>query len=396
MSGPPAGITLAEALERGAFHPLRAVHAGRDVAAILAETHRKGVVHGHVGPEDVLLGDDGVVRLSFSEEPGDSAEDVRALGAMLATALRAPGEHPTPRALAPLLEAMTDADPAARPTAAQVRDALTAMRLEAESPAEEPAAPARATRPAAPPETAAVPQVLPGDESPGGGRRSVVLALVGLALVALAVALLVYVLTDDDASAGESVGPGTAGTSAPATGAPPASSSPRPGAPDTDDLVERISAPPGSARQLDDDANGLGALTAAQLVRLGGGSAADQAAIVEALQDLGFQAAHARAWSRGEGGTYSVVVYRFRTAAGAEELLTRLGRERPGTAFESRTVDDAVSYSRRNGALYEQAGSFVRGAYFFDITLATPVEETDHATFDDLLAAQRDRAEDQA
>ena len=91
-----------------------------------------------------------------------------------------------------------------------------------------------------------------------------------------------------------------------------------------------------------------------------------------------------------------MVVYRFRTAAGAEELLTRLGRERPGTAFESRTVDDAVSYSRRNGALYEQAGSFVRGAYFFDITLATPVEETDHATFDDLLAAQRDRAEDQA
>lgn len=391
MTSPPPGITLAEALERGAFHPRQAVRAGRDIAAILAEQHARGLAHGHVGPEDVLLGDDGVVHLSMSEEIGQPEQDVHDLGAMLLEAIATPPpartSQPVPPDLPQLLEAMTAPDPVERPTAAQVRDALSTMRLAALAPSV--SAGARTITPGAP-------STSPPPSTRGAGptshrapssasddrRRPVLLALLALALVAVIVGLLVFVLGNGD-DKGAKAGPTTTSTT------PSTSATTGP----TADLIRRINPPPAPARQLSDAANGLGALNATQLVKLGGGSAADQAAIVTALNGLGFQAAHARAWSRGADSTYSVVVYRFQTAAGAKELLTRLSRERPGTAFASKTVPDAVSYSRRNGAQFEQAGSFVHGIYFFDITLATATEDTTHASFDALLAAQRDKAD---
>ena len=58
------GETLADALERGPLEPDRAIDVLAGVAAALDHAHENGIVHRDVKPANVLLGDDGAVKLA--------------------------------------------------------------------------------------------------------------------------------------------------------------------------------------------------------------------------------------------------------------------------------------------------------------------------------------------
>jgi serine/threonine protein kinase len=58
------GETLKEAIERdGMFAPERAVHIAKQIAAALSAAHIKGVVHGNLNSENILLGADDAVKV---------------------------------------------------------------------------------------------------------------------------------------------------------------------------------------------------------------------------------------------------------------------------------------------------------------------------------------------
>ncbi|WP_433264622.1 protein kinase family protein [Actinosynnema sp. CS-041913] len=86
-----------------------------EVAAGLAEVHEAGLPHGNLTAANVLLTEDGVKVVGFGfADPGlTAADDVRALGSVLAAAREG-------TALPPIVERCLAEDPAARPTPAQV------------------------------------------------------------------------------------------------------------------------------------------------------------------------------------------------------------------------------------------------------------------------------------
>ncbi|MEZ4474869.1 MAG: hypothetical protein R3F60_29590 [bacterium] len=134
---------------------------------ILATLHASGVAHGGIGPDSLSRRADGVLVLTdFAPAGGQPADDLLAV-ARLARVL---ARDPLPPSVTALLARMESADPAARPTAAQAREAVHH---------------ARAARPATSPSVH-----LPPPPAAGGGglRRVVLLAL----LAAVAGAYFVY------------------------------------------------------------------------------------------------------------------------------------------------------------------------------------------------------------
>ncbi|MDP9297013.1 MAG: protein kinase, partial [Actinomycetota bacterium] len=98
------GETLRELMDReGPLPPERAAGVMAPVLTALQYGHRLGIAHGRVGPERVLLGHDGRVRLAgFGLGDASSAsaeEDVRAAGRTLFEALT--GQPPPPGDPAP-------------------------------------------------------------------------------------------------------------------------------------------------------------------------------------------------------------------------------------------------------------------------------------------------------
>ncbi|MDD7920771.1 serine/threonine protein kinase [Actinomycetospora callitridis] len=140
------GPSLAARLRRGPL-ALRAVAPlGAHLSAALAYVHARHVAHGDVRPGNVVLGPEGrpmltdlglaelvdlsgltVGRGALTEERGPAA-DVHGLGVTLRAALTGPsgdeGPGPVPDELDALLVQMTADDPAARPSAAEVNEAL--------------------------------------------------------------------------------------------------------------------------------------------------------------------------------------------------------------------------------------------------------------------------------
>ncbi|MBO0840889.1 MAG: protein kinase [Sciscionella sp.] len=169
--------SLATAIaERGALPPLEVARIGQQVASALTAAHAAGIVHRDVKPANVLLGDDGTVKITdfgISRAIGDVTvtatgmlagtpaylapemakgdqpappSDVFSLGSTLYAAVEgappfgrgdntlallhavAAGKLSPPRQagpLTPLLARLLQVEPGQRPTMAQTRDALT-------------------------------------------------------------------------------------------------------------------------------------------------------------------------------------------------------------------------------------------------------------------------------
>ncbi len=80
--------TLVDRLADGVLDEVEACRIGASVARVLGEAHRSGVTHRHLRPEDVLLSEDGRVRLigiavsaALEGEPIDADEEHRAADA---------------------------------------------------------------------------------------------------------------------------------------------------------------------------------------------------------------------------------------------------------------------------------------------------------------------------
>jgi hypothetical protein len=244
--------------ERGTLPYTDVARIGAEAAAALTAAHEAGVVHRDVKPANVLVGDDDTVKITdfgisrvvedltltatstFAGTPaylapevakgGDAsfASDVYSLGATLYTAIEgtppaghdsnpmkmlykaASGEITPPTKAGPLTETLMwllDADPRKRPTMAQARDALAAVKETQEAVpvpvAVIPVVPAAAPTAVAPPAATASP---PAD--PPKRRRRVALAA-GLLAVAVAAALVTFLVNaggdtpDDDRAASQ-------------------------------------------------------------------------------------------------------------------------------------------------------------------------------------------------
>lgn len=154
VPGRPLAETIAEqgpmsgdALHRMAF----------GLAKALAAIHRAGLAHGELGPGAVLVVDGAPVVVDFALAPGDAAGDVGAWAATVTFAAGGASEASAdalPDALRPLVAAAMDADPGARPSAAELAEATSRLTLPTAPAAQAPPAPSRPA-PAPPPALAA-------------------------------------------------------------------------------------------------------------------------------------------------------------------------------------------------------------------------------------------------
>jgi len=200
------------------------------VAAVLADLHDRGIAHGGLDPTHVLVTAEGRPVLCSLGRPGSPAGDVAALGELVAGRLaagpgprggaRPPGRRPLGPLLAPpagpALAALADQarhpDPAQRPTARELADAIAAQVPGARLP-RPPAAALALAGPARP--RAAV--------EPGRGRRR---AALGAGAAALALA-----------AGWAAAGPFTAGNAARPSAPPPPPPAGRPAATTTTTVV---------------------------------------------------------------------------------------------------------------------------------------------------------------
>ncbi|MQY03161.1 hypothetical protein [Actinomadura macrotermitis] len=156
----------------------------------LAAIHRAGLAHGDLRPGTVLMVDGAPVIVDFALTPGTEAGDVHAWAATVTFAATAPDGAPVPEPLVPLLRAATAPDPAARPSATELADAVAALDL-GPDPAR-PAAPARPA-PVVPAPAPPSPPQRPAPTAPDTGAHTLVVAqgwarLLAVLVVVVAVA----------------------------------------------------------------------------------------------------------------------------------------------------------------------------------------------------------------
>ena len=247
------GETLSDTISRGPIPSERTAAIGSSVAQALSYVHDQGLVHRDVKPGNVLIGDDGRVRLTdfgiarlvdaarvtstgmmvgtasylapeqVAGEPVGAPADVYALGLVLLECLTGQREYagstvevalarlhrqPEVPATLPdgwpgLLRAMTAREPENRPTPAQVAEELGTVAAGGQATTVLP------TRAAAPPvadrtQVLSQTRVVPVAETPVAVARTAAprrspwpIALLLLALVALAVAGILYLQQDE-------------------------------------------------------------------------------------------------------------------------------------------------------------------------------------------------------
>jgi hypothetical protein len=122
-----AGLPV-DAGRLGSADALRAAAAG--LATVLAGLHERGVAHGAVVAEHVLVGRGGTVSLcGLATGDGDPADDLQQLGLLLSALGAALPPGPDDRAdLVALAGALADAQPSRRPTARRVATSLAPSR----------------------------------------------------------------------------------------------------------------------------------------------------------------------------------------------------------------------------------------------------------------------------
>ncbi|GGT48587.1 hypothetical protein [Actinomadura citrea] len=158
--GPMSG----DALRRMAF----------GLAKALAAIHLTGLAHGELGPGTVLVVDDAPVVVDFALTSGaDAGDDVRAWAATVAFAATGRPDGPAeslPADLRALVAAASHPDPGARPSAAELAESASRLKLPAASTtSSRPAAAALAPEAPAPPTGPAAPGPA---AAPAGARET--------------------------------------------------------------------------------------------------------------------------------------------------------------------------------------------------------------------------------